>query len=341
MPAITIEQLPPPPQGLTGFPWTAASPALPPTLPCGRAWPKVSIVTPSFNQSQYLEETIRSVLLQGYPDIEYIVMDGGSRDSSVRIIEKYQSFLAYWTSGPDAGQAAAIRAGFERSTGLWAGWQNSDDVYAPGAIATAVRAASDDVSVLYGSVLLTDAASKVTGAARTSDFSLLSMFPWANMFNQSMLFHRRVFDAGLTLDRKMLHYLDHEFFWRLILAGMKFQYVPEFSACFRIHDQAKGNTQQEIAANELQALYKRIYNEPRLPQDVRDKALESMRGLCVDQFGKSRWELFDRFTSELKSLAGLRGLGAGLCLRRIACCLGPRRLERVKRLFGRGNPHAA
>lgn len=93
--------------------------------------PKISIVTPSLNQGQFLEETIRSVLLQGYPNLEYIVIDGGSTDDSVDIIKRYEPWLSYWVSEPDSGQSEAINKGFAKATGDWFGWLNSDDLYLP------------------------------------------------------------------------------------------------------------------------------------------------------------------------------------------------------------------
>jgi glycosyltransferase involved in cell wall biosynthesis len=336
MPEIaTIENLPPAPAGKTGWPWTLATPPLPATAPGGQPWPKVTVVTPSFNQGHYIEETIRSVLLQGYPDLEYIVMDGGSRDNTLDVIQRYEPFITYWTSQKDRGQSDAINRGFRKSTGLWVGWQNSDDFYGPATIQKAVEAAlaHPDASVVYGSVKLCDGQSRDTGSYPTSDFDLHRMLPWANMFNQSMFFHRRVFDAEHFIDENLHHYIDHEYFWRLIFAGFKFQYAPAVSAVFRIHELAKGATQHEIAANELYALYKRVYEEPSVPASVRRKALVSMRNHCIDQFGKSRWGLFEKFTADMRRTVGVRGMGVNLALRRMATTgFGVANIDRVRRL---------
>ncbi len=133
MRAVTFEELPPPPEGRTGWPWTEAPRPLPP-LPAGvSTWPRISIVTPSYNQADFLEETIRSVLLQGYPDLEYVVIDGGSTDGSRQIIETYSPWLSHWVCEPDRGQYQAINKGFNETSGKIMAWINSDDKYAPAA----------------------------------------------------------------------------------------------------------------------------------------------------------------------------------------------------------------
>jgi len=125
----TLKELPPPPEGKTGWPWTEESEQLPKTMPDGKLWPKISIVTPSLNQGQFIEETIRSVLLQGYPDLEYIIIDGGSTDNSVEVIKKYERWFKSWISEPDKGHGEALNKGFSHTTGEIMAWLNSDDMY--------------------------------------------------------------------------------------------------------------------------------------------------------------------------------------------------------------------
>ncbi|RPH92435.1 MAG: glycosyltransferase, partial [Lysobacterales bacterium] len=111
-----LNELPPPPAGRSGWPWTAETPP-PGAADASADWPRITIVTPSFNQAEYIEETIRSVLLQGYPDLEYYVIDGGSTDGSADIIRKYAQYLAGWASEPDRGQSHALNKGFARASG--------------------------------------------------------------------------------------------------------------------------------------------------------------------------------------------------------------------------------
>src|SRR5467141_2605988 len=130
----TLAELPPPPAGRSGWPWTQETQSLPSGRADSSPWPRISIVTPSYNQGEFIEETIRSILLQGYPDLEYIVMDGGSTDGSVNIIKKYERWLAYWISENDRGQVHAINKGFSRASGVIYNWINSDDSLRPGAL---------------------------------------------------------------------------------------------------------------------------------------------------------------------------------------------------------------
>lgn len=145
-PPIRLSDLPPPPPGRTGWPWDFAP--SPPTV--GHA-PRITLVTPSFRQAAFLEETIRSVLLQGYPNLQYIAVDGGSDDGSADILRKYAPWLDYWVSEPDRGQSHAINKGLSRADGIWFNWLNSDDCLLPGALQAVAAAGADErVSVVTG-----------------------------------------------------------------------------------------------------------------------------------------------------------------------------------------------
>lgn len=135
----TLAELPPPPPGRTGWPWTEETPQAPDGPHEGGVWPKISIVTPSFNQGDYIEKTIRSVLLQGYPNLEYIVIDGRSTDKSVEVLKKYKRWLAYWVSETDRGHGEAINKGVARATGAALAIMPSDDFYYPTALLTLIQ----------------------------------------------------------------------------------------------------------------------------------------------------------------------------------------------------------
>ena len=114
-------------------------------MPDGKPWPRISVVTPSYNQGQFIEETIRSVLLQGYPNLEYIIVDGGSTDGSVEIVRRYGLWISSWSSERDNCQSEAINKGLRGATGEIVSWLNSDDLLTPGALhKVALRLASDD-----------------------------------------------------------------------------------------------------------------------------------------------------------------------------------------------------
>ncbi|MCI0574963.1 MAG: glycosyltransferase [Chloroflexi bacterium] len=160
----SLNTLPPPPPDRSGWPWTEASPQLPEQMPDGSPWPRISVVTPNYNYAHFVEETIRSVLLQGYPNLEYIVIDGGSNDGSVEIVRRYESWLTCWLSESDKGQSQAINKGFAQASGeLW-GWLNSDDVYYPGALAVVAQMlAQHSRTMLVGAATLTDDPHQLAG----------------------------------------------------------------------------------------------------------------------------------------------------------------------------------
>src|SRR5262245_35194565 len=152
MQCTSLNELPPPPPGKTGWPWTEESQPPPAAqVPYDRPWPLRSGVTPSLNQGNFIEETILSVLLQGYPKLEYFIIDGGSTDGSLEVIKKYEPWLTYWVSEPDRGQSHAINKGWQRACGVILAWLNSDDTYNPDAIRCAVETleAKPGVGMVY------------------------------------------------------------------------------------------------------------------------------------------------------------------------------------------------
>lgn len=203
--------------------------------------PLVSVVTPSCNQGAYLEETIRSVLSQDYPRLEYLIIDGGSTDGSVDIIRRHADRLAYWVCEPDRGQSDAINRGWMRARGTILAWINSDDTYAPGAVRTAVEAlqARSDVYLVYGDLRYMDAQGRTLFERVAPDFDLRTFIGERDYIPQPTVFFRReVLDVIGMLNASYQYAMDYEFFIRLC-ARFPVLHIPRLMANFRIHPEAK------------------------------------------------------------------------------------------------------
>jgi len=203
--------------------------------------PLVSIVTPSYNQGQFLEETILSVLNQDYPNLEYILIDGGSTDGSVDIIRKYEDRLAYWVSEPDAGQSDAINKGWRRSTGEIVAFLNSDDTYEPSAVTTAVQTLTEhpQVYLVYGDLNFIGPKGSFLYRDHPPDFDLRTFIGGRDYIPQPTTFFRRVvLDKVGMLDLGYQYAMDYEFFIR-ICSRFPVLYIPCVMANFRIHDAQK------------------------------------------------------------------------------------------------------
>jgi glycosyltransferase involved in cell wall biosynthesis len=181
----------------------------------GSPWPRISIVTPSYNQAEFIEETIRSILLQGYPNLEYIVMDGGSTDESVHIIKKYERWFAYWVSECDRGQVHAINKGFSRASGVIYNWINSDDSLRPGTLGflAAVDGKLADADIISGAHILRDSPSgfeKPENLWLTEWPAIAVGFPYYPQ--DSTFFSSYVWDKCGPLDERLDYKFDTAFF---------------------------------------------------------------------------------------------------------------------------------
>ncbi|HVF51295.1 MAG TPA: glycosyltransferase family 2 protein [Pyrinomonadaceae bacterium] len=202
--------------------------------------PKLSIVTPSFNQGRFLEETILSVLNQNYERLEYIVIDGGSTDESVEIIRRYEPHLAYWESERDRGQVHAINKGLARSTGDIFAFINSDDVYLPGAFNAVTARFRRDArcewlcgeTIMFGEGHATELVRTVVPKSAAHALS------WAYKAPQPGMFWRREL-VGEGFDEKWNYDFDHDLYVRLLLAGHVCEYLPVPLAAYRLHAVSK------------------------------------------------------------------------------------------------------
>lgn len=209
--------------------------------------PLVSIVTPSFNQARFLEATIRSVLEQDYPRLEYIIVDGGSTDGSLEIIAKYAGRLAWWISEPDKGQTEAINKGFAHARGEIFAWLNSDDIYRPGTVRAAAGYLREhaEVGLVYGDANYMDEAGRVIGKfpAAQTDYRRLRQ-GYVHIPQQAAFFRADLWRAVGPLDPSFYFAMDYDL-WLRIAARAEIRYVPQTWANFRLH--ASGKT---IAADD-------------------------------------------------------------------------------------------
>jgi glycosyltransferase involved in cell wall biosynthesis len=203
--------------------------------------PKVSIVTPSYNQGRFLEASILSVLGQDYPNIEYIIVDGGSKDESVDVIRKYENRLAWWVSEKDRGHADALNKGFSHASGEILAWLNSDDIYYPSAVSEAVAFLYDhpETGMVYGDALLIDDTGKPIGKFASKQTSYRGMLRGSVHIPQATTFYRaNLWKQVGPLDLSLFYAFDYDF-WVKLAKVSDVRYLPRLWAQFRIHDQGK------------------------------------------------------------------------------------------------------
>ncbi|HQF61497.1 MAG TPA: glycosyltransferase family 2 protein [Anaerolineaceae bacterium] len=204
--------------------------------------PRVSIVTPSYNQARFLEQTIQSVLEQDYPNLEYFVMDGGSTDGSLEIIQRYASRLAGWVCEKDRGQTDALNKGFARATGQILAWLNSDDTYEPGAVSAAVAALTShpDAAAIYGEANFIDENGRVIGRfpAAQTDLPRLRR-GYVHVPQQATFFRGDLWRAIGPLDPSFYFAMDYDLWVRLAGRGPLVYLPGQVWANFRLHSGAK------------------------------------------------------------------------------------------------------
>ncbi len=234
-------------------------------------YPKVSVITPSYNQGQYIEQTINSVLGQQYPNLEYIIMDGGSSDQSVEVIRKYSSNLDHWQSKKDGGQAAAINEGFSIATGDILCWINSDDYYLPGTFSKVVEIIGglDTPVVLFGNCLHFDEnGNRFRGSNVKSRSEDLDLLLCDYVIQPSSFWNKQAWDIVGNLDEGQNFAFDWDWFIRAKQKGVQFIPVSDYFSVYRIHESHKSAVGGKQRLHELFNIY-RFYSGEKIARDFR------------------------------------------------------------------------
>jgi len=233
--------------------------------------PLVSIVTPSYNQADYLEFTMQSVLHQDYENIEYLVVDGNSNDGSQEIIQKYADQLAWWISEQDQGQADAINKGFRRASGDIVAWLNSDDLYLPGAVSAAVELfeKNPDVSVVYGDAVSADSQGRLLNELKFDTWGTADFLQFKIICQPAVFMRRSALEKVGYLDTSYHFFLDHQL-WVRLSREYKFLHNPEIWAVSRYHAAAKNITMAADVGSEVYRIIEWAETQPDLLTIIQD-----------------------------------------------------------------------
>ncbi len=243
--------------------------------------PRVTIITPSYNQADFLEETIQSVLSQEYPDLEYMIVDGGSKDGSVDIIRRYADRLAWWVSEKDRGQADAVNKGFARATGEIVGWVNSDDYFLPGAIHAAVAEmqAHPECGMVFGDVLSINKEGTPINIMRYGDWGLDDLMQFYMIGQPSVFMRRSVLEQAGYLDLEFDLLLDHHL-WLKMAQIAPMRYTGQRWSAARYHAAAKNLSQTPKYGQDAYRLVEWISQQPGLAERYRRLRRRVMAGAC-------------------------------------------------------------
>ena len=226
--------------------------------------PKITVVTPSYNQAQFLEQTILSVIGQGYPNLEYIIMDGGSSDNSVAVIKRYETHIDYWQSEKDNGQGAAINAGFAKATGDVICWLNSDDLFMPGTLLKIGRMFKEikEPTIIFGNCLhFYENNEKTRGSDVEKNYRELKLELTDYIIQPSSFWSKQTWEIVGDIDEHYTYVFDWEWFIRAKQKGVKFHPISDYLSLYRIHDAHKSGTGGNKRDREIENIYKQYSNE--------------------------------------------------------------------------------
>jgi len=214
--------------------------------------PKVSVITPSFNQGRFIEETILSIQSQSYPNLEHIVVDGGSTDGTLGILGKNFGKIK-WISEKDRGQAHAINKGFRMAQGEIIGWLNSDDIYFNGAMRQVINIFTNEptIDVLYGDYIYIDDHGQKLKEERLINFDLkILLYDGCFIGQPAVFFKRKVFESVGYIDEALHFAIDWEYWLRLYFSGCRFYHLPRFLSGYRLHVKSKTMNQSQALLDE-------------------------------------------------------------------------------------------
>lgn len=265
--------------------------------------PRITIVTPSYNQAQYLPATIESILNQNYPNLEYIVIDGGSTDGSVEIIKRYERHVAYWVSQKDSGQSEAINKGFARSTGVLFNWINSDDLLFPGALQRVAQAFAEhpDADLVVGDHACCDTTGQITWVSAAPSLRAICPQKWVlGEAQQATFVASKAFREAGGVREDFHMSMDMELYYRIYMNGGNRTLAKGVVGVIRKHAKAKGATSQALWRKEQERFLREhsISGRSREIARIRKRLLRLCDGSYVRMLwlmhrwkGKDPWDM--------------------------------------------------
>ena len=266
-----------------------------------KQWPKITIVTPSYNQGEFLEETIRSVINQNYPNLEYIIIDGGSTDNSVDIIKKYEKRIHYWVSEKDFGQSHAINKGFAMATGVVLNWINSDDLLCENALSTIAEAylkSENNRVIIIGNGYDIDQESKIVSKRNVEkdENSTLSLKIKGKPIQQSIFFSRSVLFESGGINPLLKFPMDIELYYKFGFLKPEIIIVPEYLGSFRKHATSKTVSQDYKMLLEKINLIKYLAYYSENPKEYLSQIGSYIAAFSFENIAfKQKWQLFKEF----------------------------------------------
>lgn len=299
--------------GKKGWPWTEEVNA--DIYASKKEWPKISIVTPSYNQGKFIEETIRSILLQNYPNLEYIIMDGGSKDDTVEIIKKYEPWITFWVSEKDSGQANAINKGITKCTGDIFNWINSDDYLAPNALYNIALTFTKGATVAGQVFNFYDNDPAFKDIIANKELTASNFISLKSTFHQPGVWcDLNDIKAAGKFPENSSYYFDRIFFTSYFVRFKKVLYTNQVLVHFRYHEESKTLVIRDSKADELIDYYQTLLEKTRFKPFTRELR-SALKYQLLPEKHISDWEYKNAnksFATRLSTYFGLAVTKPGL-----------------------------